>query len=378
MRNPTQIRPVSASLLVSALLVVGGHAIAAGAPADDAATMIAKGQDYYEPWNSGWSVRFDNDILARQTEDRDYTAGFAVTLHGLRAKETAVSLDPALAWLNRKVPFPGLSQSAGFAERKHAMEFGLVLFTPDDIETEAPIHDDRPYASLVYLSNTQYALHPNRRTAYQSTLTIGALGSPLGESLHRGVHEATNGTEPLGYDNQISDGGELTARYAVARHALLASRFDDLRTYDVSASIEGSVGYLTEASVGLSMRWGRIATPWWSATSQFAGYATQPAVAPRQSLASLHSRERYFWASMRVRARAYNAFLQGQFRDSAVTFSSSELNNVLGEVAVGLTTEFANLRMTYSLGIQSKEITSGVGARSMVWGGVTISRYFDE
>ena len=35
--------------------------------------------------------------------------------------------------------------------------------------------------------------------------------------------------------------------------------------------------------------------------------------------------EQHLSAGIKLRARAYNAFLQGQFRDRAVTFGSSEL-----------------------------------------------------
>ena len=372
MITPTAKILATAALTMSALYLPDAWGAATHPMLSEMPTDV----EFSEPRRTGWSFNVDNDLLARQDRDRDYTGGFSVTLNGSRARDFALSLDPALSWINRRVPLPGFSLAQFMRERRHSMQFGLIAFTPDDITADGPIHDDRPYANLAFLSNTQHALHPNRRVAYQSTFTVGLLGSPLGEWVQRGIHGISDGTTPRGYDNQISDGGEPTARYAIARHALLRSGGTDRRGYDLKLATEGSVGYLTEASAALGLRWGRIKSPWWSSTSEFADYIAQPAAAQSRYSESVEGRELYFWAGIKLRARAYNALLQGQFRDSVVTRSSADLNHLLAEASVGLTTELAGLRVSYAMRFQTPEIKSGTGARGLVWAGVSITKHF--
>lgn len=354
--------------LVALLSPVTGFGDASSFDASAEATRT-----YEEPWNTGWSVGFDNDLLAQSDGDRDYTAGFSVTLHGRRAQSSP--LDGLVTRLNGLVPLDAFSESMRAGSRFHALQFGLALFTPDDVSLDTPIPDDRPYASLVYLSNTRLALHRNRRTAYQSSVAVGLLGSSVGEWAHKSVHKAYGGTEPNGYRHQISNGGELTGRYSIARHSLLASRERHGSSVDLKLSLQGSVGYLTEADVALRLRWGRIRTAWWSGTADSAAYADQPAIAPLPHR-SIDDREHYLWASAGLRGIGYNALLQGQFRQSAVTFSSADLNRILARFTVGATTQLSGLRITYALHYQSSEIKSGPGARSTLWGGITISKYF--
>lgn len=329
-----------------------------------------------EPANAGWSLGLDNDAFSPGGEDRDYTGGISVTFNGTRAKDFPLSVDPALKWLDGKTGFRNFYRTRSAREQRHAIQFGLLVFTPDDIQAEQAIQDDRPYANLLYLSNSQSSLNPQRTHMYQSTLTVGLLGTHIGEWVQKGIHSVANGAEPRGYANQVSDGGEPTFRYAIARHSLLAAGSGRRRNYDLKLGIEGSVGYLSEASVALGARWGRIRTPWWSSTSEFADYNPRPSGFTPQGAFGNPRGERYLWAGVRLRARAYNALLQGQFRDSAVTFSQSELHPVLMEAWLGATTQLGKLRASYAIRYQSREIKRGTGARGLMWAGITLSRYF--
>ena len=330
--------------------------------------------DFIEPWNAGWTLAIDNDLFAGTSEDRDYTGGITVTLRGRRASEQKLSLDRGLKWLDRRTGFASAYRTS--TQQRHAIQFGILQFTPDDLSKSQPIGDDRPYASLVFFGNSQASLHPSQRKMYESTVIVGLLGTPIGESLQNGIHSTYSGDKAEGFDNQISDGGELTARYSVARHSLLRSTIGQGGRYDIKLMLEGSVGYLTEASVGLGLRWGKIRTPWWSSTSEYADYAPRPTYSPRNTLGGFADKESYLWAGVRLRARAYTVFLQGQFQDSAVTFSSSELEPVVAEAWIGYTTEFRGLRITGALRHQTQEIKRGPGARDLTWGGLSFTRRF--
>jgi hypothetical protein len=84
--------------------------------------------------------------------------------------------------------------------------------------------------------------------------------------------------------------------------------------------------------------------------------------------------ERYFWGGFNVKARAYNAFLQGQFRSSEATFATHELRPLIAEAWVGYTFASARgWRVSYVLRAQSSEVRAGPADRTQTWGGVVLS-----
>lgn len=76
-----------------------------------------------------------------------------------------------------------------------------------------------------------------------------------------------------------------------------------------------------------------------------------------------------------MKARAYNAFLQGQFRDSDHELNASDLNVLLAEAWVGNThTLGRDIELSYVLRVQTSEIKEGEGDRTLAWGGLVISK----
>jgi hypothetical protein len=118
------------------------------------------------------------------------------------------------------------------------------------------------------------------------------------------------------------------------------------------------------------LRAGKIHTPWVSFNPELTSYAEKsvPNSGARVS-------EHYFWTGLSFRYRAYNAFLEGQFRDSAVTWDSDDINHAIVEAWLGYTVAFNNgYSITYSLRGHTSELKHGDADRSVVWGGILISR----
>jgi hypothetical protein len=189
-------------LLLAAALLAAGCA-AAAEPA------------HQEPYDAGWAFYVDNDLLAPGRTDRDYTGGFSLTLAGRRAREVPWSLDGWRAGADRMLGVDRLYAGLGFS--RHSLEAGVTVFTPDHLSDTARQQGERPYASLLYLANTGVQVVTESGTAYLSTLTLGVLGAPIVANAHRALHRASGSEAPQGWETQISDGGELTARYAFAR-----------------------------------------------------------------------------------------------------------------------------------------------------------------
>ncbi len=331
--------------------------------------------DTTEPYSTGWEIVLDNDALVSTTRDKDYTAGIAVVLGGSRVTNYRFSLDPTLSWINR---LTRMDRKLRQTRSNHVMQFGLMLFTPEIDAAGRPVSGDRPFANLLFLENSQFLIDEKADRAYQSSLTVGILGSKVGEVVQNAVHRLGGFSVAGGYGKQISDGGELTARYAVSRQSLLLSGFTSRgNTFELKYRVEGDIGYITEGSATLAARWGRVGNSWWSFAPSRSNYLPQPIRISRDNFRGSGGRDFFLWSAITLRARAYNAFLQGQFRDSEVTFSGDELNHILGELSVGLNRRFGDvIDVGLALHYQTSEIKRGTGSRNIRWGGLTISKSF--
>jgi hypothetical protein len=325
-----------------------------------------------EPYNTGWELYFDNDSFLSSTKDRNYTGGVALTLAGRRAAEYPYSLDGWLAGLERLSGYDELTQGPGNFQR-HAIEFGLILFTPDDIATSAPVHDDHPYANLLFLANSRIAIDPEQGRMYQSSLLLGLLGSSVGEQLQKRIHQMFDFVIPRGWQNQISEGGELTFKHSLAVHQMLHSHKGAL-SHDLRGGLEAGLGYTTDLGASLTARWGRLSTPWWSFTPHQNDYINLGQTLSDNAQQGPNGEEFYLWGGLQVKYRLYNALLQGQCRDSAVTFHRDQLEPLILSGWLGITKTFDNgLGLSFVLQIQSSEIDIP-DMDETIWGGLVVSR----
>jgi hypothetical protein len=356
MESAKQLKLVALAVLAAALVLPVTHASAQ----DDAWRTWLPEREI-----TGVRIHIDNDLFAGRNTDRDYTGGTALTLSGTAARDGFLSLDPILTRID------DLFERSQPATVRHARQIGLIVFTPSDIITDEAQQADRPYASLLFASNGRTRVDADDRGAWSSSLTVGVLGLQVSESLHDAVHRVVGSEAPQGYDHQISDGGEPTARYTIARHNLWYA--DPAGHVDVKTTVQGSVGFLTETSAAVSVRVGRFDTPWWTFAPELADYIAAPT--PVESLGA--QREAYFFAGARVKARAYNALLQGQFRHSDVRYSYDEIEPIVAEAWIGVMTQlFSNTEVSYALHYQTAELRDGKAARDAFWGGVQLAHSF--
>ncbi len=306
------------------------------------------------------SISSDNDLYAPNNSDKDYTAGFAIAVQRLGEKPPAELFDSQLGILDRSIHDFGQVISSGF-------ELGSYGFTPDDIEATELDLTDRPYASLVYLSANRNYRSTDNLGVWTSTLTLGLLGVDIFEAGQRSVHKLVTGDEPRGWGQQISEGGELTARYQLAYHELLDT---SIASHQLKASYFASAGYLTEAGVALSFRRGLISSPDYRFNPAITSYGEQTNASDAGSTAQ----ENYFWGGAGLKVRAYNAFLEGQFRDSEHTLSNSKLRPMIAEIWAGYTLSlFEDTKLSYIFRAHSSEIRGGNGDRNLMWGGFVLS-----
>lgn len=316
--------------------------------------------------DQGWSFAFDNDLLVPGSRDQDYTYGVSATISSDTAYRHRWTLNSPLQWLDHHSGFSALANTA----TSYSTEIGLYGFTPEDITRRDANQADRPYASLLYISNSREHAGARPDLVWRSTLTVGVLGLDIVGDLQNEVHALVDSDDARGWQHQISDGGEPTARYSIARQRLWSSGYSNV---EIKTSLQGSVGYLTELSYGISLRIGRIATRWQSFNPELASYREHSVPV---FLGKGH-RESYFSAGMAIKARAYNVFLQGQFRDSDVEYNSSDVNHGIVEAWAGYTHIFASgYRVSYTLRGHTSELKRGAGDRNVLWGGLTMAKSY--
>lgn len=326
---------------------------------------IIAGEYGAEKYNSGWEFNIDNDGPVGQT-DRDYTGGVSFTLSGKRVQEYIVSIDPLRAGIDDLLGFSKLYQPSDYMTF-HSQQYGMSLFTPNDIESTMPVYDDRPYASLIFMSNTEFTVVPDKDRAYVSILTIGFLGLDMAEDIQRFLHEVTDSDNPNGWQYQVSSGGEPTAMltYGVQQNLYSSS------SQQLKLEYEGNLGFITDVNAGFSWRWGRVNSPWWAFNSYQSKYT-------RQSMPIFSSdgggrNEFYLWAGARLNFRIYNSLLQGQFRHSEVRVSSDDMQRLVAEYWLGVTKEFAGKYYASVFVRGHSDEFKGPKARSAAWAGLVIS-----
>jgi hypothetical protein len=329
------------------------------------ATVVFAPFAHAEPGDSILALSTDNDLFAPTQTDRDYTAGLAITYSsnsqefiGNPVSQVSQGLDGLL--------LPSVGGSVEIPESA-ALEFGAYGFTPEEISASDIDRSDRPYSSLVYMSSSQSYESPGAGSGWTTSMTVGILGLDAFKAGQNAVHKVVGSDRANGWDHQISEGGEPTFRYSAAYHQYLDASQPD-QQYKVTYF--GSVGYLTEFGAALVFRDGLISSPDNRFNPELMAYGER---APGVSAPG--GRESYFWGGLSVKARAYNAFLQGQFRDSDHELTANDLNILLAEVWGGYTHSFlGGSEISYVLRVQSSEIKSGTGNRTLAWGGIVFSK----
>ncbi len=316
----------------------------------------------------GIAVYIDQDLFVPGfNQDRDYTMGLAVEF--FQDKSGFLLFDDFARGFGA---LTGLQSDDPDVYRSYML--ASVNYTPQDLSRTDPIYDDRPYASLVYLANKRVIANAAKTRAAGLEVLVGVLGLRLAHEFQTWVHSQwrslNNSAEPenpQGWHNQISDGGEPTARIRFVDSRLLAAS-EGPRRWDLAGTWELNLGYQTNASIGMSGRLGKMSLEFWSLPFD--------PINRGNFLPSTTGDELYVWAAARGRAIGYDALLQGQFRNSAVTVNSGEMERLVVEGSVGITKSWRRVQATFALNAKSAEIERSSAARNHVWGGIYLNFRF--
>lgn len=318
--------------------------------------------------SSGIGIYIEQDMFVPfSNEDRDYTMGFAVEFFWAKEK----GLYPLDGLVKKAGEWLGIKKSDN--DIIYSFMLGVLAYTPDDLSDPNPIYNDRPYSSLIYLSNKR--VRTDGENALAAEVLLGVIGSKLPGKVQAGFHSfyrhaadldpTEDPVEPKGWSHQISDGGELALRLRLT-NSRLQEKLSIPNRFDLTTTMGLSVGFQTNANLGVAMRVGKLRSPFWS--------LPYDPVNRGNFVPSKAKDEWYLWSALNARFVGYDALLQGQFRHSDVTFSYDEIEHVVYDGGVGLTLGFEKSQLTISVNTKSSDLK--LTNRQQVWGSINYLYYF--
>lgn len=325
----------------------------------------------------------ENDVFPHVgvNEDRNYTGGFGFQFSGSFVPDW--HLDAPLRLFDR---VSGMSRvHTATRPRFHSFLLFGTGFTPDTLNTTAVLPDDRPYGSIVGVSIRRMSVDPKEfASAWTSEFAVGALGWHVARNLQTSLHRTLRGPDelepydPLGWHNQISDGGEPTALYRVTHERFLAgdpTGPDVRKHWQTTWGGQASVGYYTNATLLGNARVGAFNSEFWEFVPNAMGVAAQVA-----QPVDLPTWDAFLFAGVRGRAIVYNALLQGQFEDSIHTVEPKRLQ---AEWDLGLAGSFpffwrTRMQLIYNVFAGRSPEFVGPSPREHTWGSFVIAIGFPE
>jgi hypothetical protein len=276
----------------------------------------------------------ENDVLFQlgHNQDRNYTGGFGFQFSGTFVRK--LHLTAPLRLVDRLTTMERAHESS--PRRYYTMMLVGTGFTPDSLNTADPLPTDRPYGSIVGLSVRRLTVdNATFASAWSSELVLGVLGLHAARNVQTWLHRklrAHSGEltpyDPLGWANQISDGGEATALYRVTYERLLAGdpAGPGIRKHkQLVGGAQATAGYYTNATLLSSARLGWFSSDFWEFSPGAMGIV-------QQNLGTGRHRkpegEFFLFGGLRPRLIGYNALLQGQFKESKVTFSAGDIERL--------------------------------------------------
>lgn len=215
----------------------------------------------------------------------------------------------------RLLPFDNFFDSE--TEKNITLSFGQNIYTPEDIEEEDLIEDDRPYAGITYLS---MGFH-SRIKSQMKTLEfyVGLVGpNSYAEECQRAIHKMVKDIDPMGWDNQLNNEPVLGIVY---EHKMKIMQLGDGNGFGFDGILNNGLclgNANTDYNLGLNLRVG------YNIPNDFGNFPIRPATSinaafgsrdPRYSIR--HKFGIYLFASAEGRAVLRNIFLDGNtFTDS--------------------------------------------------------------
>lgn len=297
-----------------------------------------------------FTIYIENDYFAGT--DQGYTGGLKMTWSTpFQLNRTDYHLpgwaDPVI----RSIPF------ISDPEKENAVSFsiGQMVYTPENIQKNYLVEDDRPYAGISYFAAGIHSKTPRQK--YSLELDLGILGPhSYAEDFQNWGHEITGSDRANGWGYQLED--EFLVEFICeSRWRVARGELNHNLVYDLIPHLGGRVGNAAVyANTGAEIRLG------WSLPENFgtcpisAGCETNSAFGSRDDggvdlswpgRAGIH-----FFMSCDGRVVLHDITLDGNtFRDS----HSVDKNILVADIMAGIAYTGKNFKFTYSYVYRTKQ-----------------------
>jgi hypothetical protein len=332
-------------------------------------TDVFAKEDVNDSCENGFvSVHIDQDLFLEffplvdkfpqaftENQDRDYTMGVEFS-----AASCPDSNNP-LSFFTPQQMLSNWFLDSVEHKKTYVTSIGFNAYTPDQLNTAEVVPSDRPYASILYLTNSYALSAEDGNSALETSISIGVLGLGFGDKAQTWIHKQSRENTglptpyaPLGWHNQVADGGQPTAMVKIVKYQRL---FPDIlannKHFDIVASFAGNVGYNTGAAVGVMSRFGffRQNRPVETVVRQ-GGFQYANTNEPS---ATSSNWEVYGFAGIRARAVIYNALLQGQFGRDPHALTQSQLRNFVYDYTTGVGLTYKKAEFQFYCSTHSSE-----------------------
>jgi len=278
-----------------------------------------------------FTLTFENDLITYANTDRYFTNGITLQYQSPRWAGLRLS-----SWM---IPYRKPSTAS------YSLLLVQNMYTPTDTRIAPALHDDRPYASYLYLGYLKTIHDPLRGRIIASEIDFGLTGpySP-GSYFQTLVHKTfpTN-DKPLGWETQIRT--EPIINYNVSvEQALIQQK----RLY-LALTASGNLGSLyTRAGTGIHLQAGKQ-DPYSTGTTG----------------------QCYFFLDARTNLVGYDATLQGGIfsKDNVFVLAPDEISRITGQATAGLHFSYKGYGLEVAQHFLSPEYKGGMPHK---WGRMSL------
>lgn len=318
------------------------------------------------------SLYWENDALAKT--DNNYTNGVKLTWTSpwvAWKPDDDPSRPVGAPWYHSLIKSIPFAYSQGF-QSAMIVTAGQNIYTPDDLDREDLIVDDRPYAGYLYLGFGFL----KKNSGYMDTLEIevGIVGRhSYAQDVQEQAHQWLGFDEPRGWANQLKDEPALELIYE-RKWKWLKSDPGDLWGFDLIPHAGFSVGNVhIYANAGAEFRFG------WNRPND---YGTCP-IRPGCESGTIPDDENHYGAAGRrfgmfvflgadLRAVLHDIFLDGNtFQDS----HSVEKKPLVADLSAGLGFATSSLKVTYAVVYRTKQFEAQA-RDEQVFGSLLVSCFY--
>ncbi len=279
-----------------------------------------------------FSLNYDNDFFS--ATDRYYTQGIVLTL-----------IHPVVRYFPFSYILIKLNKNARNYYGFHAEQ---DVFTPKSIRYNggAIYYGERPFTAVLFVSHSLTSINTNKKVLLRTQLDLGIMGPEAkGEEEQKGIHQALDNIEPLGWQNQLS------RDYIINYNVKFEKGLNIKKNSETMIAFKGRLGSLyTDIGMGFNFRFG-IFTPYFSSLGL-------------ENKTSKTKKNIKIYGNAKINGRliGYNATLQGGLTNAGNSYAiaSSEIKRAVADMSVGLIVSYKRVSLEYTKVYITPEFNGGV------------------